>query len=160
MITVCIFTLHDTMRMVQKTFNITGYGERHTVPDMSKEVQTLADAFKDEKLLEYVLNRPANDATDSTAVTPVRDLLEEGAKYADTRGAFKKFTKEARRAEDLGFVDGPVADSMNDSGDGEASGMEEDYQVTGDDLGIDDEEPYADAAALLATATEVVSNYV
>ncbi|KAJ6631959.1 hypothetical protein B0H10DRAFT_1901500 [Mycena sp. CBHHK59/15] len=138
MITVCIFTLRDTMRMVQ----------------------TLADALKDEKLQEYVLNRPANDATDSTAVTPVRDLLEEGAKYADTRGAFKKFTKEARRAENLGFVDSPVADSMNDSGDGEASGMEEDYEVTGDDLGIDDEEPYADAAALLATATEVVSHYM
>ncbi|KAJ6533361.1 hypothetical protein B0H10DRAFT_1860001, partial [Mycena sp. CBHHK59/15] len=136
------------------------WAKRHTVPDMSKEVQTLADALKDEKLQEYVLNRPANDATDSTAVTPVRDLLEEGAKYADTRGAFKKFTKEARRAENLGFVDSPVADSMNDSGDGEASGMEEDYEVTGDDLGIDDEEPYADAAALLATATEVVSHYM
>ncbi|KAJ6609740.1 hypothetical protein B0H10DRAFT_2295466, partial [Mycena sp. CBHHK59/15] len=160
MITVCIFTLRDTMRTVQKTFNITGYGERHTVPDMTEEVQTLADALKDEQLQEYVVNRPANDPMDSTAVTPVRDLLEEGAKYADTRGAFKKFTKEKRKAENLGFVDGTVDDSMADVGDGEDSGMEEDYEVTGDDLGIDDEEPYADAAALLATATEVVSHYM
>ncbi|KAJ6614454.1 hypothetical protein B0H10DRAFT_2221337 [Mycena sp. CBHHK59/15] len=32
MITVCIFTLRDTMRTVQKSFNIPAYGERHTVP--------------------------------------------------------------------------------------------------------------------------------
>ncbi|KAJ6592734.1 hypothetical protein B0H19DRAFT_1245565 [Mycena capillaripes] len=160
MITVCIFTLRDTMRTVQKTFNITSYGERHTVPDMTEEVQTLADALKDEQLQEYVVNRPANDPTDSTSVKPVRDLLEEGSKYADTRGAFKKFTKEERKAENLGFVDGTVDDSTDHVDDGEDSGMEEDYQVTGDDLGIDDEEPYADAAVLLETATDLVSHYI
>ncbi|KAJ7168843.1 hypothetical protein C8R46DRAFT_897511 [Mycena filopes] len=105
MITVCIFTLRDTMRTVQKTFNITGYGERHTVPDMSKEVKALADALQQEQLQEYVVDRPANDPDNTTAVAPVRDLLEEGAKYADSRGAFKKFTPERRRAVNLGLVD-------------------------------------------------------
>ncbi|KAJ7845679.1 hypothetical protein B0H13DRAFT_1647196, partial [Mycena leptocephala] len=160
MITVCIFTLRDTMRTVQKTFNIPGYGELHTVPDMTNEVQMLVDALKDERLQEYVANRPANDPTDSTSVSPVRDLLEEGSKYADTRGAFKKFTKESRRAENLGCLDGLMENSTDDVHGDEDSGTEEDYEVTGDDLGIDDEEPYADAAALLATATEVVSHYM
>jgi hypothetical protein len=160
MITVCIFTLRDTMRTVQKTFNTPGYGELHTVPDMTNEVQMLVDALKDERLQEYVANRPANDPTDSTSVSAVRDLLEEGSKYADTRGALKKFTKESRRAENLGCLDGFVDNSTDDVHDDEDSGTEEDYEVTGDDLGIDDEEPYADAAALLATATEVVSHYM
>ncbi|KAJ7127537.1 hypothetical protein C8R43DRAFT_897281 [Mycena crocata] len=158
MITVCIFTLRDTMRTVQKTFQITGYGERHTVPDMSAEIQTLADALRDEKVQEYVLNRPANDPANSTCVMPVRDLLESGSNYADTRGAFKKFTAEVRRAENMGLVDGEV--EMNVDSDAEESGREDDYEVTGDDLGIDDEEPYADAAALMAVADEIVTHYV
>ncbi|KAJ7711660.1 hypothetical protein B0H16DRAFT_1815977 [Mycena metata] len=159
MITVCIFTLRDTMRTVQKTFNISSYGEHHTVPDMTNEIQALADALRDERLQEHVLNRPANDLDNTTAVAPVRDLLEEGAKYADTRGAFKKFTREKRKAENLGVVDaeGSLDGSAGDVDD--ESGMEEDYQVTGDDLGIDDEEPYADAAALLAAAEQIVSDY-
>ncbi|KAJ7506277.1 hypothetical protein B0H11DRAFT_1904160 [Mycena galericulata] len=157
MITVCIFTLRDTMRTVQKTFKITGYGERHTVPDMTKEIQTLADALAEEKIQEYVLNRPANDPTDPNAVTPVRDLLEEGSKYADTRNAFKRFTKEKRRAENLGFVD---AEAGGDDDAIEEEDVErDDYEVTGDDLGMDDEEPYADAAALYAAASEIVTHY-
>lgn len=159
MITVCIFTLRDTMRTVQKTFNITGYGERHTVPDMSKEIQTLADALKEEKIQEYVANRPANDPTDPSAVAPVRDLLEEGAKYPDTRGAFKKFTKEERRAENLGFVAAEPSTREGDVAEDEDSGQEENYKVTDEDLEMDDEEPYADHVALLAAASEVVTHY-
>ncbi|KAJ7780590.1 hypothetical protein DFH07DRAFT_865154 [Mycena maculata] len=159
MITVCIFTLRDTMRTVQKTFNITGYGERHTVPDMTNEVQALAEALQDERLQEHVMNRPANNPENTTAVVPVRDLLEEGAKYADTRGAFKKFTREKRKAENLGVVDVVVNEPAGDMDDESESGMDEDYQVTGDDLGIDDEEPYADAPALLAVAQQIVSDY-
>lgn len=161
MISVCIFTLRDTMRTVQKTFKITGYGERHTVPDMSKEVEMLADALKEEKIQEYVKNRPANDPEDSTAVTPVRDLLEEGSKYADTRTAFKKFTKEVRRAENLGLVEGEDGAREDDGAmdDDEHSGRDE-YQVTAEDLDMDDEESYANADTMVAAASEVVTNYV
>ncbi|KAJ7837660.1 hypothetical protein B0H14DRAFT_2589082 [Mycena olivaceomarginata] len=152
MISVCIFTLRDTMRTVQKTFKITGYGECHTVPDMLKE---------EEKIQEYVQNRPANDPEDSTAVTPVRDLLEEGSKYADTRTAFKKFTKEVRRAENLGLVEGEDGAREDDGAmdDDEHSGRDE-YQVTAEDLDMDDEESYANADAMVAAASEVVTNYV
>ncbi|KAJ7762285.1 hypothetical protein DFH07DRAFT_739385 [Mycena maculata] len=158
MITVCIFTLRDTMRTVQKTFKITGYGERHTVPDMSKEIQTLADALAEEKIQEYVGDRLANDPANPNSVTPVRDLLEEGAKYADTRSAFKKFTKEQRKAENLGFVDAEGGDRNDDAVEDEIV-ERDDYEVTEDDLGMDDEEPYADAAALFAAASEIVTHY-
>ncbi|KAJ7777513.1 hypothetical protein DFH07DRAFT_766283 [Mycena maculata] len=157
---ISIFTLRDTMRTVQKTFNITGYGECHTVPDMSKEIATLVDALQEEKVQEYVVNRPANDPTDPTAVTPVRDLLEEGSKYADTRSAFKTFTKEQRRAENLGFVAAEASTQEGDGEEDEDSGEEDDYEVTGEDLEMDDEEPYADAAALFAAASEIVTHYV
>ncbi|KAJ7479459.1 hypothetical protein B0H11DRAFT_2423691 [Mycena galericulata] len=149
MITVCIFTLRDTMRTVQKTFKITGYGERHTVPDMSKEIQTLADALAEEKIQEYVVDRPANDPTDPNT---------EGSRYADTRSAFKRFTKEKRRAENLGFVNAE-AGAPDDDVMEEEDAERDDYEVTGDDLGMDDEEPYADAAALFAAASEIVTHY-
>ncbi|KAJ7705744.1 hypothetical protein B0H16DRAFT_1901711 [Mycena metata] len=137
-ITVCIFTLREAMRTVQKTYKIPAYGERHTVPDMTKEVQTLADALRDEKIQEHVNNR---GSVDSSSVAPVRDLLEEGSKYADTRTAFKKFTPEVRRAENLGVVDPeevPEAEEREDAGT-----TEEDYDVTEEDLYLDEEEPYA-----------------
>ncbi|KAJ7667333.1 hypothetical protein B0H17DRAFT_1142822 [Mycena rosella] len=113
MITVCIFTLRETMRTVQKSFQIPAYGENHTVPDMTAEIQKLADALRDEKIQEYVVNRPANDPSDSTATTPVRDLLEEGSKYADTWAAFKKFTREMRKAQNMGFVDAEEDDKLD-----------------------------------------------
>ncbi|KAJ7772145.1 hypothetical protein DFH07DRAFT_866360 [Mycena maculata] len=144
MITVCIFTLP--------------YGEKHTVPDMTKEIQVLADALCDEKIQEYVPNRPANNPSDSTATTAVRDLLEEGSKYADTRAAFRKFTRETRRAENMGVLDTEEAAPDVESEDEEDSGtMEEDYEVMEEDLGLDNEEPYADANGLLSIAMDLIS---
>ncbi|KAJ7752331.1 hypothetical protein B0H16DRAFT_794813 [Mycena metata] len=150
-ITVCIFTLREAMRTVQKTYKIPAYGERHTVPDMTKEVQTLADALRDEKIQEHVNNR---GSVDSSSVAPVRDLLEEGSKYADTRTAFKKFTPEVRRAENLGVVDAeevPEAEEREE----DAGTTEEDYDVTEEDLYLDEEEPYAHVDTLLAAAAEL-----
>ncbi|KAJ6620227.1 hypothetical protein B0H10DRAFT_2023170, partial [Mycena sp. CBHHK59/15] len=128
MITVCIFTLRDTMR--------------------TKKIQ------------EYGANRPANDPNDSTAVTPIHDLLEEGAKYADTGGAFKKFAKETRRAENLGLVNAESSVRDPKAGEDEDSGEDDDYEVTGEDLEMDDEEPYTDAAVLLAAASEIIADDV
>ncbi|KAF7348155.1 hypothetical protein MSAN_01768400 [Mycena sanguinolenta] len=158
MITVCIFTLRETMRTVQKSFDIPAYGERHTVPDMTAEVQKLADALRDEKIQEYVVNCPANDTSNSNAVTPVRDLLEEGSKYADTRAAFKKFTQKTRKPENLGVIDveEPVDDPESEDEDDETMG--EDYEVTAEDLSVDDDEPFPDPSALLDVATELISS--
>ncbi|KAJ7688874.1 hypothetical protein B0H17DRAFT_1202734 [Mycena rosella] len=159
MITVCTFTLPETMRTVQKSFQIPAYGEKHTVPDMTAGIQKLADALCDEKIQEYVVNRPANDPSDSTATTPVRDLLEEGSKYADTRAAFKKFTRETRKAQNMSFVDAED-DKLDPESEEEDNSetMEEDYEAMEGDLGLDEEEAYADASSLLAIATDLISD--
>ncbi|KAK6977333.1 hypothetical protein R3P38DRAFT_3295456 [Favolaschia claudopus] len=149
MITVCIFTLRETMRSVQKSFDIPAYGENHTIPNITAEVQKLADALADEKIQEYVINRPV-----AITVTAVRDLLEEGAKYADTRGAFKKFTRETRKAELV--PDGEEGGIPDSDSDEEEGSMQEDYEVTNEDLGVDEEEPYADPSALLEIASELI----
>jgi hypothetical protein len=160
MITVCIFTLREAMRTVQKSFKIAAYGESHTVPDMSKEVQLLADALRDEKIQEYVVNRPANDPSDSTRTTAVRDLLEEGSKYADTRAAFKKFTRETRKAENMGFADDAEEKHDPESEDEpeDEGAMDEDYEATEADLGLDDEESYADVDGMLSIARGLVAD--
>ncbi|KAJ7166271.1 hypothetical protein C8R46DRAFT_1220015 [Mycena filopes] len=150
-ITVCIFTLREAMRTVQKTFKIPAYGEHHTIPDMTKEVQCLADALRDENIQQYIANRPSNDS-----VVPVRDLLEEGAKYADTRTAFKRYTPETRKAENLGVVDGERNPELEEHEEGSGT-MEEEYDATEEDLCLDDEEPYAQAAQLISAATELIS---
>ncbi|KAJ7017793.1 hypothetical protein C8F04DRAFT_1053581 [Mycena alexandri] len=133
-ITVCIFTLRETMRTVQR----------------------LADALRDEKIQEYVDDRLSNDPSDSSSVSPVRDLLEEGSKYADTRTAFKKFTPEVRRAENLGVVNAEESPEVEEREE-EPETTEEDYDVTEEDLCLDDEEPYAQADTLLAAAAELIT---
>ncbi|KAF7370631.1 hypothetical protein MSAN_00696100 [Mycena sanguinolenta] len=104
LITVYIFTLRKTVHTVQRSFDIPAYGERHTVPDMTAEIQKLADALRDQRIQEYVANSANNDTSNSNAVKLVRDLLEEGSMYADTRAAFKKFTPKTRKPENLGVV--------------------------------------------------------
>ncbi|KAF8141052.1 hypothetical protein K438DRAFT_1946476 [Mycena galopus ATCC 62051] len=155
MITVCIFTLRQTMCTVQKSFNIPAYGEHHTVPDMSSEIQKLADAFQDERIQEYIFNRPSNDPSNSTAVTPVRDLFEEGSKYADTRVVFKKYTQMAKKPENIGVVE-VTEDGVPPEPEEKEDTTNEDYQVTEDDLRVDDEELYSDPSSLLSIATDLI----
>ncbi|KAJ7150669.1 hypothetical protein C8R46DRAFT_1229603 [Mycena filopes] len=149
-ITVCIFTLREAMRTVQKTFKIPAYGDHHTVPDMTKEVQHLADALRDERLQQYVADRPAE------GVVPVRDLLEEGAKYADTRTAFKKYTRETRKAQNVGVVL-QEGNPEGEEQEGEEVTMQEEYDATEEDLCLDEEEPYAQQDHLMTIATDLIS---
>ncbi|KAK7016411.1 hypothetical protein VNI00_018893 [Paramarasmius palmivorus] len=60
MISMCIYSLRETLKMIQQTFNIPMYGTRCTIPDMSKEIEKICDALKSEKVQEYVPQRPAN----------------------------------------------------------------------------------------------------
>ncbi|KAJ7149729.1 hypothetical protein C8R46DRAFT_1309677 [Mycena filopes] len=91
MITVCIFTLREAMRTVQTAFKIPAYGEKHKTPPIHDEVALIAKALHDEKIQMYCEHRPANDH-----VVPVRDLIKEGARYANGRKAFHRFTRDTR----------------------------------------------------------------
>lgn len=136
MITVCIYELRNAMRTVQKHFEIPGFGTKHTVPDMSKEIDHLSKALEDNEIQSYVLNRDTNQYIDGR-----RDLLGEGSKYADTRTAFQAFRKDSRIAENLGQVEPTIGDSGSTmNGDRETN--VETYEITQEDLEADEEEPY------------------
>ncbi|KAF8157762.1 hypothetical protein K438DRAFT_2073769, partial [Mycena galopus ATCC 62051] len=102
---------------------------------------TLRDAMRTalwtEKIQTFVRHRPANDH-----INPVRDLLMEGANYANTRKAFKRFTWDKHKVERRGFtVAEQVADKEGDEPEEEGGeGQEEDYEPTEEDLRADDEE--------------------
>ncbi|KAJ6575846.1 hypothetical protein B0H10DRAFT_1837543 [Mycena sp. CBHHK59/15] len=98
MITVCIFTIREAMCTVQTAFEIPAYGEKHKTPPIDDEVTLIAGALKADRIQSYVQDRPANDH-----VTAVRDLIQEGALYANTWKAFHRFTRDTRKPEMRGF---------------------------------------------------------
>lgn len=147
MISVCIYSLRDAMRTVQKTFDIPIYGTQHTTPDMLKEVNFVAEKLREEKVQEYVEDRAANEDVD-----PARDLLAEGSKYANKRSAFSKHQTDDAILENLGYQ-GDVQGDMDGDGDEDMDGDEEfDYIPTAEDLAMDDEEPIDLADELLEGA--------
>ncbi|KAJ7066254.1 hypothetical protein C8F01DRAFT_1346390 [Mycena amicta] len=121
MITVCIFSLREAMRTVQKAFQIPAYGERHSTPSIDGEVALVAAALHDNHIQSYVEGRPANDH-----VAPVRDLIVEGVANASNRKAFARFTRDPRRPErrEEAEDDEPEKDGegAEDEDEGEAAG--------------------------------------
>ncbi|KAJ4472426.1 hypothetical protein C8R41DRAFT_701928, partial [Lentinula lateritia] len=73
-------------KVFQHAFNISSLGTKHTIPDMTQDINILATALEENKIQVYVMNRPSNEFID-----PVRDLLGEGAKYPNSRTAFQRF---------------------------------------------------------------------
>lgn len=138
MVTVCIFELRNSMRTVQKAFSISSQSTSHTIPDMVKEVEILTEALREHNIQVYTIDRASNDTLSST-----RDLLGEGSKYPNSRGASHTSRPDPRTPVNLGFVEPTVGD-----GSSTGNGVEEDettqevYEVSRDDLAMDDEEPY------------------
>ncbi|KAJ6475102.1 hypothetical protein C8R47DRAFT_1053159 [Mycena vitilis] len=156
MITVCIFTLRDAMRTVQTAFKIPAYGEKHKTPPIDDEVALIAQALADNSIQSYIAHRPANDH-----ITPVRDLIKEGAVYANSRKAFWRFTRDTRKPERRGF-DREEDDMQNEPEDDDEGEREIDaneiYDPTEDDLRVDDEEFLMEPTDLLAAATDLLES--
>ncbi|KII91476.1 hypothetical protein PLICRDRAFT_156573 [Plicaturopsis crispa FD-325 SS-3] len=153
LITVCIFTLRDAMRTVQKAYKITPYGERHSTPSITDEVNLLADALAQERIQSYVPDRRGNKE-----IAPVRDLIIEGSKYPNSAKAFQHFRAPTWRAENLGVLDPEDVEAEEDS-ESEEESEEEDYTEVGptdEDLAVDDEEPYGLADEMLEHAEAMV----
>ncbi|KAF8171352.1 hypothetical protein K438DRAFT_1613022 [Mycena galopus ATCC 62051] len=154
MITVCIFTLREAMHTVQTAFKIPAYGEKHKTPPIDAEVALIADALKENSIQSYTADRPANDH-----VVPVRDLIEEGAAYADGRKTFHRFTRDTRKPEKRGFDRAEVAQNEGEEGTGDIDSDEEDeYNPTEDDLRVDDEEFLIEPGELLAAAMALLDD--
>jgi hypothetical protein len=127
------------MRTVQKAFNIPIYGSKHTTPSIMAEVRSLASALATEQVQHYVPNRAANEEA-----IPVRDLLEQGAKYADSRDAFAKFRRREDQVYNRGAVDQVQVHMSTSEGfiDEELdTDVHEFYAPDAEDLGLDDDEP-------------------
>ncbi|KAJ6554728.1 hypothetical protein B0H19DRAFT_1263034 [Mycena capillaripes] len=142
------------MRTVQTAFDIPAYGEKHKTPPIKDEVTLLASALQSGKIQTFVQRRPANDHVDA-----VRDPIKEGSLYANTRKAFRRFTRDTRKAEKRGFTVPGHGMAQEDDVD-EDDGQEEDYEPTDEDLRADDEEFFdmTDPAELFARAAEIVDD--
>ncbi|KAF7373720.1 hypothetical protein MSAN_00583000 [Mycena sanguinolenta] len=153
MITVCIFTLREAMRTVQTAFQIPAYGEKHKNPPIHDEVALIAKSLEDDKIQTYVQDRPANDH-----VNPVRDLIKEGAVYANSRKAFHRFTRDTRRPEKQGFdlVEDDGQENERDEEDEE--GEVDEYTPTEEDLRLDDEEFLMEPEEMMASAMDIVDS--
>lgn len=155
MITVCIWTLRDAMRTVQMTFKIPAYGIKHTSPDITEEVNCLTAALESEKIQEYVKNRAGNDS-----INPVRDLIEHGTRYPDTRKAFHNYRQETRRAKNVGIVEPMIDNSEDEADEAVPAGhdqLEDYYAPTTDDLDVDEEETYGMADQLMEQAEFIMA---
>ncbi|THU77690.1 hypothetical protein K435DRAFT_701848, partial [Dendrothele bispora CBS 962.96] len=115
MISVCIYSLRNALRT---------------------EIQRISDALEQEQIQQYVENREANDTTEA-----VRDLFEEGSKYANKKSAFSKYRPHEFIVKISGYqgmsIDAEVGEEVEDELE---NGM--DYEVTREDLAMDEEEPY------------------
>lgn len=123
MITVCIFTLRDAMRTVQKSFNIPDYGTRHTKPDTTEEIQTLAELLRQHDLQRHIPNRPGNQF-----ISPIDDLIHRGTEYAHTPKAYQAFRPPRHSATNMGHVeyDDVLVRSTQDGRDGDVQQGESD----------------------------------
>jgi hypothetical protein len=137
-ISTCLFVLREAMRTVQKTFDIPIYGIKHTTPSIMAEVRSLASALATEQVQRYVPNRVTNEEA-----IPVRDLLEQGAKYADSRDAFAKFRKREDQVYNRGAVDQVQVREISEGFIDEEfeTDVHEFYAPDAEDLGLDDDEP-------------------
>ncbi|KAK7027626.1 hypothetical protein R3P38DRAFT_2776632 [Favolaschia claudopus] len=150
-ITVCIFVLRDAMKTVQSTFKIPDYGTKHTVPDMKNEILRVAEALEKDRLQELWSERPWKED-----VERVRDLLEEGSNYLNSRGAFSRFTEPSVTYEVVASGSDALEKGTGGQMDDEEENHHEDYDVTREDLEMDDEEPYGMLDTILRAATDMV----
>ncbi|KAJ3964054.1 hypothetical protein EV361DRAFT_812694 [Lentinula raphanica] len=147
MISVCIYSLREALRTVQKTFNIPIYGTQHTTPDMENEIFLISEKLKEENIQQHIPNWPAN-----TQVEPVRDLIYEGTKYANRRTAYAQYQPDPTILENLGVQGETVAAELGSTEGNEDEEGEESYKPSAEDLAMDDEEPIGLADELLEAA--------
>lgn len=120
------------MRTVQQAFNISSLGTSHTIPEISKEVQILTEALEENKIQEYTIDWPLNEH-----IKPVRDLLEQGSQYPDSRSAFHMFRPDPRIPVNLGGIDLTVSDGTSLEGNNLEESHQEEYEITREDLALD-----------------------
>ena len=163
MVTVSIFALRDVIRRVQVSYKIPYNSISHTNPAANEDVQEIRDYLQKETLQAYMPNRKGNKHA-----TPVRDLVSDGAAYANTAGAFNNFRRDTRNATNHGTAHGS---STNADDTSQTIAIEEadidlgaDTDLNVDDLAMDEEEfpvgtEIADFVSMTREFVRELSNY-
>ncbi|KAL0569038.1 hypothetical protein V5O48_012934 [Marasmius crinis-equi] len=136
-------------RIVAKAFRTPYNSTQHTTPDMLKEIHCIADALCDERVQEYVPDRPANES-----VAAVRDLFKEGSKQANKKSAFRRYRADTTTMENLGVTEEERPDIESEDED-EDSDSEPEYVATDEDVALDNDEPELTEALINAAVTIV-----
>ena len=108
MVSVSIFALRDVIRKVQKEYTTPFNSKSHTSPSTVKDLQTVCDYLKSERIQTYFPNRENN--TDSIEA---RDLIQVGAAYANKATAFQNFKHVKYNLKNLG-IPGSTTESHSD----------------------------------------------
>jgi hypothetical protein len=154
MISVSIFALRDVIRQVQLDYKVSYNSTSHTSPSTDADIKELRRYLQLQQLQAYNAQRENN-----TFTTPVRDLMETGAAYANTARAFKTFRADNRKAENHGTTNGPSTHKNHGPGDEIADpDFDKDLDLDIGDLALDDEEFPAgtNPADIVAMAQEVI----
>lgn len=164
MVSVSIFALRDVIRKVQSEYQTPFNSMSHTSPSTASDISTLCQYLETQKIQTYTPKREHNEHT-----TPVRDLMADGAEYANKPSAFRNFRYTHRSAK---YPEGelpvePVEAESDDEGadcdlghNGQNSLFAEDIEYDGCDFPHTyDEDEYpvgADIAEHVAMTRDVI----
>lgn len=157
MVSVCIFTLRDVIRIMQKNFKTPHNGQSHTSPSCEKDIKKVIEYLELNTIQTYTPNQKGNDQAE-----PVRDLLADGLNYANTATAFRNFRSTASRATYKHNRTEEPPESENEMSDSEDE-SEEDGSDEESDIGAPmDAEDIAteDEPCDINLATDIVTNLV
>lgn len=164
MVSVSIFALRDVIRKVQTEYQTPFNSTTHTSPSTAADILVLRQYLEAQNLQTYCPRREHNEHA-----TPVRDLMADGAEYANKPAAFRNFRYtrlSAKHPEGELSVDCPE-DEENDEGadcdlghNGQNSLFAEDMEYDGTAFPFTyDEDEYpigVDIAECVAMTREIV----
>jgi len=142
MVSVSIFALRDVIRQVQLNFQTPYNGKSHTSPSINADIAIVTAYLEEQQIQTYTPTRLNNEFA-----TPVRDLMAEGAAYANTANPFRNFRQDTRKARYVNTCTPAAteptptpADTVDDECDSDGGDFGDDMELDLGDLALDEEE--------------------
>ncbi|KAF9537135.1 hypothetical protein CPC08DRAFT_552826 [Agrocybe pediades] len=162
MVSVSIFALRDVIRKVQKEFATPFNSSSHTNPSTSTDISNLCRYLKDEHIQSLTPRRSGNDDA-----LLARDLIQEGAAYADKPSAFRNFRDTKYKVVNKGVPEDGVSSLDEDSAvDSDTDSESETIHplrphIDFDDLLLDDDEypPEFNSRRQIDVVQEIVGEF-
>jgi hypothetical protein len=155
MVSVCIFSLREVIRKMQKEFVTPFNSTSHTSPSTETDIKILRDYLETMCLQTYHPERENN-----SSATEARDLVQSGSEYANKLSAYRNFTHTKYNYKNDGLPEAapPETDLHDDEEVDDYCALDGDEAVDFDDLLLDEEEFQlgSDVGDYLATVHEVI----